>query len=120
MEGCQDEPEETLSHALIYCQANDGVGLRLLDCIRGVQPDLGAEAALRLELQVDAEHELPVVWIIATIFRALWNLRQSSTKVKQYLIRCQLEAEINLLRETRHKVSVAKIEELTANLFHIN
>ena len=120
MEGCQDEPEETLSHALIYCQANDGVGLRLLDCIRGVQPDLGAEAALRLELQVDAEHELPVVWVIATIFRSLWNLRQSSTKVKQYLIRSQLEAEINLLRETRHKVSVEKIEELTANLLHIN
>ena len=59
MEGCQDDTEETLSHSLIYCQANDGVGVRLLDCIRGVQPDLGAEAAVRLELQIDAEHELP-------------------------------------------------------------
>ena len=93
MEGCQADTEETLSHALIYCQANDRVGLRLLDYIRGVQPDLGAEAALRLQLQVDAEHELPVVWVMATIFRSLWNMRQSSTKVMQYLIRSQLEAD---------------------------
>ena len=120
MEGCQADTEETLCHALIHCQANDGVGHRLLDRIRGVQPDLGAEAALRLELHVDAEHELPVVWVMATIFRCLWNLRQSTTKVKQYLIRSQLEAEINLLRETRYKDSVAKIEELTTNLLHIN
>ena len=120
MEGCQADTDETLCHALIHCQANDGVGHRLLDRIRGVQPDLGAEAALRLELHVDAEHELPVVWVMATIFRCLWNLRQSTTKVKQYLIRSQLEAEINLLRETRYKDSVAKIEELTTNLLHID
>ena len=120
MVGCQADAEETLSHALIYCQANDSVGIRLLDCIQGVQPGLEAEAALRLELELEEDHELPVVWVFTTILRLLWNSRQSSTKVKQYLIRSQLEAEINLLRETRHKESVSKIEELTANLLNLN
>ena len=72
---------------------------------------------LRLELPVEEDMELPVVWLLATVLRTLWNLKQSSTKVRQYLIRSQLEADINLLRETRYHNAVSRIEGLAANLF---
>ena len=118
--GCQGDAEETLCHALFTCNANDRVGNRLLEGLQQVQHGLGAEAALRLELQVGEADELPVVWVLATTLRILWNKRQSSTKVNQYVIRSQLEAEVNLLRETRHRESVAKIRDLTASMFNID
>ena len=117
--GCQGDAEETLCHALFTCNANDRVGSRLLEGVQQVQHGLGAEAALRLELQVGEADELPVVWVLATTLRILWNKRQSSTKVNQYVIRSQLEAEVNLLRETRHREAVAKIEDITASMFNI-
>ena len=63
---------------------------------------LGAEAALRLEVQAVEDDELPVVWVLATTLRLLWNARQSSSRVRQYVIISQLEVEINLLRENRY------------------
>ena len=116
-QGCQENTEENLYHALILCQANDGVGHKLLECIRSVHPGLQAEAALRLEWKVDEDVELPVVWLTACTLRTIWNLRQSNTKVRKYLVRSQLEAEINLLRETRFIEAVERIEELAVNLF---
>ena len=109
---------ENLSHAMVYCPANDRVGLKLLECLREIQPGLQAEAILRLEIQVEEDLELPAVWLIATALRTLWNLKQSTTKVKLYLVRAQLEAEINLLRETRYKDAVAKIQKLAENLLN--
>ena len=76
MEDCHSEAEENLVHALFFCEANDGVGLEMLNCLQGVQPGLGAEAALRLQLQVGEEDELPLVWVLGTILRLLWNMRQ--------------------------------------------
>ena len=116
-QGCQQDTEENLSHALIHCQANDGVGIKLLECLRRLQPGLQPEDALRLELKVGEEAELSVVWLTACIFRTVWNLRQSNTRIRKYLVRSQLEAEINLLRETRYFEAVVKIEELAENVF---
>ena len=117
MQGCQANPEEDLSHALLHCDGNDDVGHQLLNCLRNVEPGLQADALLRLELPVQEDMELPVVWVIATVLGSVWNLRQSSSRVTQHLIRSKLEADINLLRETRFQDVVIKIEELVANLY---
>ena len=116
-QGCHSQADENLSHALIHCQANDQLGMRLLDCLREFQPGLSAEALLRLDFQVEEDLELPAVWLIGSVLNTIWNLRQSSTKVRQYLVRSQLEAEINLLRETRFADAATKIEELASNIF---
>ena len=116
--GCQAGVVEDLSHALIYCHANDGVGLKLLDGLRDAQHDLQADAALRLEFQVGIELELPVVWLSSCILRIIWNMRQTNTRIRHYLIRSQLEAEINLLRETRFYTSVPRIVELAATILN--
>ena len=92
---CIPNLEVNLDHALIQCEANAWVGTQLLDCLDTIVPALSAEALLRLEL--------PVVWLLATVLHTNWNLRQSSTRIRQHLVRSQLEAEINLLRETRYQ-----------------
>ena len=117
--GCQAEVEETLCHALFHCHANDGVGLQVLGSMQNIQHGLGAEAALRLEVQAVEDDELPVVWVLATTLRLLWNARQSSSRVRNYVIRSQLEAQINLLRETRYSDSVPKIEDLSSSILQI-
>ena len=76
MQSCQGEAEENLPHALVYCQANDRVGMKLYECLREIQPSLEVEAVLRLELEVEDKLELPVVWLIRCGLGYLWNLRQ--------------------------------------------
>ena len=90
--------------------------MKLVECLQGVQPDLLPDAVLRLELRVEKELELPLVWLLSSMLRIIWNLRQSNTRVRHYLVRSQLEAEINLLRETRYKNIVPTIVEIAGNL----
>ena len=115
IQGCAANLDENLPHAMLYCQANDGVGLKLLQYHQELRPDLQADALLRLELP--AEDELPLVWVTANVFRTIWNLRQSSTRIRTYLVRSQLEAEVNHLRETRFSQSVPKVEESIGKVF---
>ena len=105
---------ENLAHALVQCQGNNGVGNRVMECIREFVPNLEVESALRLELDVEEEMELPLVWMIATAFLAIWSLRIVKAKVQLYDIRAQLEAKINLLRETRHANSAQMLDQLVA------
>ena len=90
--GC-DKSREDLPHALVLCAGNDGVGSRLMSCLRQYCPNLEVGAALRLEL--------PLVWLVATVCSVVWKLRIEKSRVKLYDVRAQLEARINLLRETR-------------------
>ena len=117
VQDCSADVTEDIPHALLYCPANRGIGTSLLSCLREIQPGLQADAALRLEIQVEEELELPVIWMMATLLRIVWNLRQSSSKIRLYLVRSQFEAEVNLLRDKRYSVVVPKIEELAENLF---
>ena len=52
---------------------------------------------------MDEDLELPLVWLIATIFNAMWKFRESKNKVEPYRVRAELEAKINLLRNTRFR-----------------
>ena len=76
------------------------MGGLLLQCIRGVIPGLEVESVLRLEINVDA----------------VWSLRVKGNKVQKYLIRSQLEASINLLRETRYRETAINVEELAVTI----
>ena len=67
---------------------------------------------MRLELDVDQELEYPLVWLLATVFQAIWSIRVVKSKVQLYEIRAQLEAKINLLRETRYANSATRLDQL--------
>ena len=93
---------ENLEHALIQCQANNGVGMALMQTLRLTIPTLTPAEALRLELNVSAEEELPLVWLLAATLLSIWEQRQTSQKVQPYLVRANLEAKVNLLRKTSY------------------
>ena len=80
-------------------------------------PDLDAESALRLELNVEEELELPLVWLLASVFLAIWKLRVDKARVQLYEVRAQLEAKVNLLRETRFRNSAEILDQLVENYF---
>ena len=74
VQGCQNQIDN-IEHALILCQSNDGVGLLLLRVVRGLLPDVEAATLSRLELQVDPDQELPLVFFISTVLCSIWTLR---------------------------------------------
>ena len=81
-------------------------------------PDIDVKAVLRLEISVDEGLELPLVWLVATTFSSLWKLRVEKTRATLFEIRSQLEAKINLLRETRFSNTATILDELVTNYFY--
>ena len=114
---CQDAEVETCSHALFQCLWNDGIGERVLACIGDYVPDLLPEQALRLDFRVTEEQELAIVWIMASALLILWKLRNSKSRVQLYKVRAQMEANINLLRETRHSNTAIILDQLVDRYF---
>ena len=84
----------------MQCQANQQVGSNLLEMLRHHQPTLTTAALLRLELEVEEDLELPLVWLTAATLMSIWDQRKEASKVQPHLTRSQLEAKVNILRET--------------------
>ena len=100
--GCTGEAAEDLEHALVQCTANNNMGNALMHTLRLHHTDLPVDAALRLELAVEEEEELPLVWLLAATLLSIWEQRQASANVQPYLVRAELEAKVNLIRKTRY------------------
>ena len=74
MPGCRTDRED-LPHALVMCEWNGGVGVRIMACLRKFVPNLDVSTALRLELEVDEEMQLPLGGLVGTVCQAIWKLR---------------------------------------------
>ena len=79
-------------------------------------PDLSTEQALRLDVDLDEDMELPFVWFSAAAFQAIWDLRQKVKQIELYVIRAQIEAKISLLRETRFINAATMLDILLESL----
>jgi hypothetical protein len=108
---------EDLEHPLVHCQANGNVGMALMNILRLNHPALSVEASLRLELDVPADDELSTVWLLAATLLAIWEQRQASNNVQPYLVRAQLEAKVNLLRQTSFSNCATLIKEKVQLMF---
>ena len=102
---------------LFQCQANKNVGTALLLALRLSHPALTIESAIRLELDVTDEEELPLVWLLAASLLSIWEQRQSSNRVQPYLVRTQLEAKVNLLRNTSYLNCATALSEKIQLMF---
>ena len=76
---------------LFQCQANKNFGKALLLALRLSHPALTIESAIKLELDVTDEEELPLVWLLAASLLSIWEQRQSSNRVQPYLVSAQLD-----------------------------
>ena len=108
---------DNLEHSLVECNANQEVGMKLLDILRQYQPNLSTAAALRLDIEVDEELELPLVWLTAATLVSIWDQKKDSTRVQPHLTRSQLETKVNLLRETRLSNMAFLVKQLIINMF---
>ena len=115
--GCTGTAVDDLGHSLVECPANQGVGTKLMNILRTHHPNLSTEAALRLELIVDEESELPLVWLTAATLLSLWDQKQASSRVQPHLTRSTLEANVNILRETRLVNLTTILHDLIENMF---
>jgi hypothetical protein len=88
-----------------------------MDTLRQYQPNISTAAALRLELEVNEDLELPLVWLTAATLLAIWNQRQLSTRVQPHLTRSLLEAKVNILRETRLANLANTLEDMIIHMF---
>ena len=86
-------------------------------CLQDFVPNITVDAALRLEINIEEEMELPLVWMLATVFQAIWKLRVDKSRVVLYEVRAQLEARINLLRETRFNSTANRLDQIVENFF---
>ena len=113
---CTGALVEDLPHALVHCSGNNGVGLKLLERARTLAPGGTVEQFIQLNFGVEESQELAMVWWLAAGFLAIWNLRTAGKRVEQYLVRAQLEAKINLLRETRFTGATTILENFLIDL----
>ena len=77
MLACVDDIESR-GHALLECGGNNGAGECLMRCLRNSEPNLEIEQVLRSDLNVDEEMEISSVWMLASVFLIIWNLRITS------------------------------------------
>ena len=95
---CNLNVPETLEHALLGCEGNNGIPNTLLTLFRSYIPDVTARQLLTLDLNMDSSMELPLVWILAVTLSTIWDQRKEG-RVCPVRTRADLEARCRLLRE---------------------
>ena len=113
---CSGDTTEDIQHSLVLCRGNSGVGLKIVETAQALVPGVTAEQLLRLEVKIEVDDELALVWWVAAGWLAIWELRSAGKRVELYLVRAQLEAKVNLLRTTRFARTVPILEGLLMGL----
>ena len=104
-----------MTHALITCPWNNGVGISAFNCVSDHR--IEAKQALQLQFDMEGHLELPVVWVWAVSWSYIWETRTVAKKPELYKIRADLEARVSFLRETRrHKGTAISIASMINNL----
>ena len=92
----------SLQHELLECSFNDNTGQRLLSTLQLYMPNMTANSLLHLSLaDLETEKQLPATILIAATLSCIWIERTTSSRVRTYQVRSELEQTINLLRTTR-------------------
>ena len=71
---------------------------------------------LTLNFDVEKEMECPMVWLTSNLLMKMWESRKEKKRCNPVTVRADLEAKVNLLRETRYSESVNIISQLLSNL----
>ena len=109
---CPTQNTSDLSHALFTCDYNVEVGNWLLSILGRVIHGVTPEQLILLNLNVERDLQLPLAWLISETLNIVWNNRTVKKACNLFLTRVTLEANIMLLRKTRHSKAVEKIVEI--------
>ena len=102
-------------HAFFHCKNNSNASKALLSSINSILPNTTPRQVLLLEFHPEESQEFAVVWTIGHFLQLVWTSRVQKKQVRLYTIRAELEARASLLRETRHRENLEKINEMIKN-----
>ena len=114
---CLQEPG-TLKHELLDCSYNESSGQKLLHSIQTFLPSLTAESLLHLELDLETNLQLPTTIFAAVTLSCIWKERSTSSRVRTYQVRSELEQTISMLRTTRLANVSATMSTLLNQMFN--
>ena len=103
---------EDCPHALLSCPYNNDFNTWIIRLLSEHLPVLPLENITTLNFDLDPDLLFPVVWLLSTALPLVWQLRQAKKTVKLFNIRADIEARVNLLRNSRLKDAATQIEEL--------
>ena len=96
--------EETLEHALGECEANLGLPGRLPQVLQAHQP--GACTEVTLDLELEPSLELPMTWVIGTVFHSIVSQHEEE-RVTIAKTRADVESKCRLGQECSVDSSLA-------------
>ena len=101
-----------LEHALFRCTNNCSTGQWLLQQVRKQVHQVEPQQVLLLDLNLEANMQLPYIWLISNTLRMIWDSRMEKKSPRLPIIRAKLEAGIMLLRKTRNKEAATILSKL--------
>ena len=96
----------------MLCSFNDGAGQFLLDLLHGHSPALQPNQVVLLDLDVQGELQLPLVYLIASVLSQVWTFRKEKRPCHLASIRAALEAGVNIMRKSRHSKAAEKLSSI--------
>ena len=99
---CDENLIGNLTHSLILCPYNNGAGHFLLDLLHQLIPNLLPQQVVLLDLDVDDDHQLPLVYLVSSVLSQIWSCRKEKKPCHLGSIRATLEAGINIMRKSRY------------------
>ena len=106
---CNTQQLCNLQHAPFSCFFNNNLGQWLLQCC----PHVTAQQVILLDLSLDQDHQLPLVWLIANTLSINWKSRMEKKVTNLFTTRATLEVNIMLLRKTRHSSAAEIVNNLS-------
>ena len=89
---------ETLLHAMMECPENLEIPALLLTELQSSMSGLTYTQVITLDLEVESEKELPLVWLTCSLLHSVWTERTLG-RVTLAKTRADLEARCRILRE---------------------
>ena len=105
---CEQGSVGDLSHCLLLCPYNDGAGQLLIRKISHHVPNLQPQDIVHLNIN-PGDKQPPLMYLVGSILSQIWRCRVEKKPCLLYSIRATLEAEINILRRSRHKAAAEQI-----------
>ena len=104
-------------HAFVHCSFNNGTGYWLIGCVRQILAQLQPYQIIKLDFgsQLKVENALTVTWFTAKTLQEIWMARVAKKNPTLTTIRAALEAQIMLLRKSRHSSICNILENLIAS-----
>ena len=108
----------SLQHELIECSYNDSTGQKLLSTMQIYIPNMTANSLLHLSLaDLETEKQLPSTLLTAVTLSCIWKERNTSSRVRTYQVRSEIEQTINLLRTSRLSNTAEELNTMLEQMF---